>query len=250
MILRFDNATLNVHPNRFLAGQVAGNAAAAAVRNALEKKKRVRMVFAAAPSQNETLAALVTAPGVDWMRVIAFHMDEYIGLPANAPQRFTRYLRDRIFSKLPFAEIHLLNGIDPEKLCKEYSEKLAAAPIDVVCLGIGENGHIAFNDPPIADFNDPKLVKIVDLDEACRQQQVNDGCFSALDGVPKRAVSLTIPALMRGECLICTVPGKRKHNAVRTAMEQPVSPSCPASILRTHPNCTLFIDQECWRDET
>ena len=241
-----DKLTLNIFDTRQLAGRAAGQAAATALKKTLAEKGKARMIFAAAPSQDECLETLIAEPGIDWSKVTAFHMDEYIGLDADAPQRFCRYLQDHIFGLLPFDKIHLLEGADPEILCMKYTELLIAAPIDIVCMGIGENGHIAFNDPPVADFDDPKLVKIVELDLACRQQQVNDGCFATLDEVPKQAITLTIPALMRGECLICTVPGNRKHYAVHAAMEHDISTLCPASILRTHKNCQMFVDRDCW----
>lgn len=243
-----EKLTLEIYADRLLAGRAAGLAAAETLKKLLAEKGRARMIFAAAPSQNETLETLVAVPGIDWSKVTAFHMDEYIGLPADAPQRFSHYLKTRLFDKLPFAEVHLITGDDPNALCEEYARKLAAEPIDIVCMGVGENGHIAFNDPPVADFADPKLVKIVDLDLACRQQQVNDGCFPNLDAVPKQAVSLTIPALMSGGCLICTVPGERKRAAVHRMLQGAVSTECPASILRTHGNVTLFIDRDCWGD--
>lgn len=247
---QFDKLTLQVFEDRSSMGRAAGRAAAETLRKVLSEKDRARIVFAAAPSQDEMLAELVAAPDVDWSRVEAFHMDEYIGLPDDAPQRFAHYLKTRVFDRLPFGRVHLIVGDDPERICERYAEKLNATPIDLVCMGIGENGHIAFNDPPVADFNDPKLVKIVELDLACRQQQVYDGCFSDLDAVPRRAITLTIPALMSGNTLICTVPGHRKHDALHRMLEGEISTECPASILRTHKNCTVFVDRDCFENES
>ena len=224
-------------------GLAAGNAAADFLRRTLFEQEIVRTIFAAAPSQNEMLAALCDAEGIDWNRVTAFHMDEYIGLAADAPQRFAAFLTERLFDRLPFREVHLIEpeGVEP---IKGYEQLLKAAPIDLVCLGIGENGHIAFNDPPVADFADPVWVKVVDLDDACRRQQVNDGCFPTFDDVPKQAITLTIPALFSGKRLICTVPGPTKRQAVVRTLNDPISTDCPATILRSHPACTLFLDHE------
>jgi len=205
----------------------------------------VRMIFAAAPSQVDTLAALRSAPGIDWSRVTAFHMDEYIGLAPDAPQRFARWLDDHIFLHLPFRAVHrIVPEPDAERAASEYADLLRAGPIDIVCLGIGVNGHIAFNDPPVADFDDPLDVKIVKLDRACRQQQVDDDCFETVADVPEQAITFTVPQLMRGQKLFCVVPGSSKRNAVRDALHGPIATSCPASILRTHPDCALYIDPE------
>ncbi|MDR2706281.1 MAG: glucosamine-6-phosphate deaminase [Planctomycetaceae bacterium] len=238
-----DQLILEVHPDRYSAGRAAGTAAAERLKTVLAEKGKARVIFAAAPSQNETLETLATTSGIDWNKVTAFHMDEYIGLADDAPERFSFYLKTHIFDQCPFGEIHLLAGNNPQHLCEDYAQKLIAEPIDLVCMGIGENGHIAFNDPPVADFNDPQLVKIVELDDICRQQQVHDGCFPNLDAVPKRAVTLTVPALMSGGCLICTVPGQRKAVALHRMISGNISTECPATILRTHKNCTVFTDQ-------
>jgi glucosamine-6-phosphate deaminase len=203
------------------------------------------MIFAAAPSQGEMLAALREAPGIDWRRVTAFHMDEYIGLPPGAPERFASWLDAQIFGRLPFASVHrIVPEPDPEAAAAAYAEKLAQAPIDIVCLGIGVNGHIAFNDPPVADFEDPLDVKVVRLDAECRQQQVDDECFARLEDVPAEAITLTIPRLLRAEQLFCMVPGRLKRKAVREALHGPVTTACPASILRQHADCILYLDPE------
>jgi glucosamine-6-phosphate deaminase len=238
-----DHLKVSVYPDRRALGAAAGADVAATIRSLLSTKPNVRMIFAAAPSQNEMLETLVAADGIDWPRVTAFHMDEYIGLPEDAPQRFARYLRDRLFDRVKPGRVHLINSsnsIDDE--CRRYGALLREAPIDIVCLGIGENGHIAFNDPPVADFNDPLTIKPVALDDACRQQQVNDGCFPSFASVPTHAVTLTIPTLLAGAHLYCSVPGPTKRQAVSRTLSGPISTQCPSTILRQHPDCTLYAD--------
>ena len=226
-----------------------GSAAAidviAALVEKLARQDHVRMIFAAAPSQSEFLATLRAAEGVDWSRVIAFHMDEYIGLSHDSPARFANWLDRHIFEALPFASVHRLEpGDDAEAAAQLYADLLNEAQIDFVCLGIGVNGPIAFNDPPVADFNDPSDVKIVVLDEICRQQQVDDKCCPNLDAVPQQALTLTIPRLMRVDRLFCSVPGTVKRDAVNLALHGPITATCPASILRIHENCTLYLDKD------
>jgi glucosamine-6-phosphate deaminase len=223
----------------------AANAIAAKMRQVASVKPTFRMIFAAAPSQSEVLHALTAIPNLPWKQVIAFHMDDYLGLPTDAPQRFANWLDDHLFSKVPLAEVHRIPASGaPDEICQTYADKLAEEPIDIICLGIGVNGHIAFNDPPVADFDDPLLVKVVELDEICRQQQVDDGCFGSIKLVPLRAVTLTISQLVAADALFCTVPGAQKRAAVKAAITGPISTKCPASILRTHKNCTLFLDSE------
>ena len=232
-------------PSRALMGEAAAQDIAYALREALARQQSVRMVFAAAPSQAQMLAALCAAPGIDWTRVTAFHMDEYIGLPSTAPERFAHWLDDNLFQRVPFARVHrIVPEPDPEAAAREYAILLNAAPIDFVCLGIGVNGHIAFNDPPVADFEDPLDVKVVVLDDQCRQQQVDDECFASFDDVPEQAITLTVPRLMRAGRLFCVVPGRLKQDAVRETLYGPISTECPASILRQHPDCSLYLDAE------
>lgn len=203
------------------------------------------MIFAAAPSQGDMLDALVAEPGIDWSRVTAFHMDEYIGLSPQAPERFAHWLDERVFSRLPFGRVErIVPEPDPQAQARAYALMLAEAPIDIVCLGVGLNGHIAFNDPPVADFNDPLNVKIVELDAVCRQQQVDDKCFARFEDVPELAITLTIPCLLRAEALYCVVPGRLKRNAVKAMLEGPIDTACPASILRLQPHCRLYLDKE------
>ena len=205
------------------------------------------MIFAAAPSQNETLETLSQAPGIDWSRVVGLHMDEYIGLAPDSPQRFSRYLYDHLVSKVSFKEFLYLDDIrlalGPEDIIKRYTEILSAAPVDLVCMGIGENGHIAFNDPPV-DFSDPRLVKVVDLDDVCRQQQVNDGCFPEFGAVPKQAVSLSVTALMNAKSLVCAVPAATKRAAVMRTVSGGISGECPATVLRRHADAVLYADAD------
>jgi len=230
---------------RQLMGESAATAIAAKINALLKIKPEVNIIFAAAPSQNEFLLALINKD-IEWNRINAFHMDEYIGLHPDAPQAFGNFLKDRIFSKLPFKSINYLNGnandIDAE--CNRYKKLLSQYPTDIVCLGIGENGHLAFNDPPVADFNDPKMVKQVKLDEACRQQQVNDGCFKSIDEVPTHALTLTIPALMSAGYLSVVVPGPAKAQAVYNTLHQPIAELYPSTILRRHTNAVLYLDKD------
>ena len=210
----------------------------------LQKQSGVRAIFAAAPSQAEMLAALSNQKDIDWLRITAFHMDEYLGLTPDSPQRFGNWLRRAIFDRFPFRAVHLIEpGDNVEKTAAAYAAKLNEAPIDVVCCGIGVNGHLAFNDPP-ADFNDPLTVKIVNLDAQCRRQQVDDQCFATLAEVPTKALTVTVPALLSCRAIFCTVPGSSKREAVRRALLGPIDPNCPASALRRHSRCTIFLDQD------
>lgn len=214
------------------------------LRRLLETQAHVRMIFAAAPSQQEMLDALAAEREIDWHRITAFHMDEYIGLPAGAPQRFGVWLRSAIFDRVCFARVHLIDPSgDAEATCRRYATLLAEAPIDVVALGVGVNGHLAFNDPP-ADFEDPEAVKVVALDAACRQQQVDDGCFASIDDVPRQAITLTVPTLLGASRLFCCVPGASKQMAVRRMVHDPIHGECPATALRTHPACTVYLDRD------
>jgi glucosamine-6-phosphate deaminase len=241
-----DRLGVEVFRSRSDMGQAAGVAAAGQLRRVLERQDHARVIFACAPSQNEFLGALTAQSGVAWRRVTVFHMDEYVGLAATHPASFRSYLRDHLTARVTLACIHELAGdaADSAAESRRYADLLAEEPIDAVCLGIGENGHIAFNDPPVADFHDPAVVKVVELDLACREQQVNDGCFPSLVTVPRHALTLTVPALMSGARLFCIVPGARKATAITKTLHGPVTPACPASILRAHPAATLYLDQD------
>lgn len=238
--------THEIYADRQLMGTSAAAKAAARIRILLAEQELVNIIFAAAPSQNEFLAALVQQPDIDWKRVNAFHMDEYVGLDDAAPQRFGRFLEERIFKKLPFNVVNYLNGNagTPDEECERYAALLKEFKVDVVCMGIGENSHIAFNDPHVADFSDSVLVKKVTLDEACRQQQVNDGCFATLKDVPVHALTLTVPALMQARYIFCVVPGPTKAQAVKHTLCSEMSERYPATILRTHENAVLFLDKD------
>lgn len=226
-------------------GAFAAKECADAIKQALREKDEINMIFAAAPSQNEFLAALVADEEIDFTRINAFHMDEYVGLAPTAPQGFGNFLKAAIFSKAPFKSVNYISPEgDPESTCAAYAELLAKNPVDIVCMGIGENGHIAFNDPHVAFFNDEKAVKVVELDLKCRNQQVNDGCFKSLDEVPTHAITLTIPSLFKGKKLFCVVPARTKAEAVKTTVMGEITEKCPASILRRHDCATLYIDAD------
>lgn len=225
-------------------GRRAAADIAAELRRRLARQRHLRMIFAAAPSQRAMLDALAVEPGIDWTRITAFHMDEYVGLPADAPERFGAWLRAAIFDRVPFASVHLIEpSNNADEACHRYAKLLAEAPVDLVLLGIGVNGHLAFNDPP-ADLHDPSAVKVVALDEVCRRQQVDDGCFAAIDEVPRSAITLTVPTLLGADKLFCCVPGASKQMAVRRMVHDPVSGVCPATALRTHPECVVYLDRD------
>ena len=230
-------------------GEAAALEAVAALNEVVERKGECNIIFAAAPSQNEFLAALCNS-NVDWSKINAFHMDEYIGLPADAPQGFGNFLKDKIFNKVSFKSVMLINGqadsIDHE--INRYSNLIQQNPPDILCMGIGENGHIAFNDPHVAHFDDTMEVRAVELDEKCRQQQVNDGCFESLDQVPTHALTLTIPALISASRILCMVPYHTKTQAVTKTVFGEIRETLPASILRLHPDATLYIDSDSGRD--
>lgn len=234
---------VRVARTRVEMGARAGADAAEAIRENLRSHPTARVILASAPSQDELLETLMNEP-LDWSRITLFHMDEYAGLGAEHCASFRRYQNEHVLSRVQPAAFHGIAGEarDSEAECQRYAALLAEAPIDVVCLGIGENGHLAFNDPPVADFADPLAVKLVELDHACRQQQVNDGCFPSLADVPTHAITLTIATLLAAGALFCAVPGPRKAPAVRAALRGPISTACPASILRTHANAQLYLD--------
>lgn len=239
-----DQLKVYISESRDAMGKLAASHAAQAINAVLEKKETANVIFAAAPSQNETLFYLLQE-NVDFTRINAFHMDEYVDLPAGAPQTFASYLTEHIFSKAPFRSVHLIaSDMDGDDACLAYEKLLKENPPDVVCLGIGENGHIAFNDPDFADFNDPKVIKPVALDEICRMQQVHDGCFPSLDKVPTHALTLTVPTLLSARYLICTVPAITKADAVKVMVTGAIGEYCPATSLRNHEGAELFLDPD------
>lgn len=236
---------LQVYQSRSEMGKAAGIWVERKILEFTGQKNEIRIVFAAAPSQNEFLSYLRNSSLIPWEKVVAFHMDEYLGLEASHPALFSNFLKAALFDHVPLKQVHLIDGNNSiEKECERYAMLLNEKRIDIVCMGIGENGHIAFNDPPVADFNDIQSVKVVELDEVCRQQQVNDGCFENLATVPTHAITLTVPALMNADCICCVVPGPKKKEAVHQTLYGPVNETCPASILRGHWNCQLFTDKD------
>jgi glucosamine-6-phosphate deaminase len=244
-----DDTVVDALRVRVLSDSRALGAAAAAdasrhLRDAISARGVAHAMFATGNSQFEFLDALVLDDAVDWTRVIGFHMDEYVGIGANHPASFRRYLRERLVERVPFAAFHFLEGdaIDVDAECQRYSALLRDHPLDLCCLGIGENGHLAFNDPPVADFDDPLDVKVVELDEACRRQQVGEGHFPDIPAVPTHAITVTIPALLRASTVLAIVPETRKAERVRRALEGPISTECPATILRRQPHATLYLD--------
>ncbi len=241
-----------VYETRALAGRAAARHLARQIVARQEDGGRANIVFAAAPSQNELLAELVAQQGIDWTRVVAFHMDEYLGIGADHPLSFRRYLQEHLFRLVGLGPegLRLIPGERadrPLRTCLEYEDLLLAEPTDIVCAGIGENGHLAFNDPPVADFLDPVLVKVVRLDAACRNQQLHDAGFRSLEDVPTHAYTMTIPALLRAPVVSVIVPGPRKANAVLNTLRGPINESCPATALRRHPGARLYLDRDAAR---
>jgi len=236
---------IHIEEDRAALGLAAGKAIAQALRSQITAHGSATVAFAAAPSQNETLATLIAEPGIDWDRVTAYHLDEYAGATPDSPHSFRRFLREHLFDHVKPSAFHQLRGEakDPRAECARYAASLPDGGFDIALLGIGENGHLAFNDPP-CDFEDPEDVRVVQLDEACRIQQVHDGAFATLEDVPTHAFTLTVPALMSAREMFVMVPGPAKAAAVAFALEGPVSPRCPASILRTRARVSLYLDRD------
>lgn len=244
-----DALEVRVFDDRAAMGRAAAEVVRAKINDLLAWRPVVNIVFAAAPSQNEFLAAMAEME-LDWRRVRAFHMDEYIGLDGNAPQGFGNFLRESLFSRVSLGDVHYLNGVAPDRQeeCGRYSRLLESYPADIVVLGIGENTHLAFNDPHVARFDDPAGVKVVDLDADCRQQQVNDGCFATIGEVPTHALTLTIPVLFRATYVYAIVPGKRKAWAVERTLKEEIAENYPSTILRRHPHAILFADLDSMKN--
>ena len=240
-----DKLTVKIFDSRKLMGEAVATAVSKKINELLSEQPFVNIIFGAAPSQNDFFEALLTK-NIDWSRLNAFHMDEYVNLAADAPQGFGNFLRERLFDLAPFHTINYIDGnvADYEAECLRYSALLKEFETDIVCLGVGENSHLAFNDPHVADENDPYLVKRVDLDEACRTQQVNDGCFNTLDEVPTHALTLTLPALLKAPYAFCTVPAEKKAKAIFHTLNEEISDNFPSTLLRKHQNAILFLDHQ------
>lgn len=245
-VREFDALVVHVADDVEEMARDAATDAAAALRAAIVARGEANVMLATGNSQLAFLVELVRMPDLAWDRVRAFHMDEYVGLQPSHSASFQRYMRERVAARLPVMEFHYLSGDapDPEAEAARYEALLRAHPLDLCCAGIGENGHLAFNDPPVADFDDPRDVKIVALDEASRRQQVGEGHFATIDDVPTHAITVTIPALLRAGRLLVIVPEARKAPPVRAALYGPISTACPASILRRRENATLYLDLE------
>ncbi len=240
-----DRLDVRVYDDARQLAAAAATDAVLAIRAAIDGRGAANVMLATGNSQLEFLAVVATRTNVDWSRVTAFHMDEYAGLPGTHPASFQRYMRERVAAHLPLRDFHYLDGTnDPEAEARRYAALLAAHPLDLCCAGIGENGHLAFNDPPVADFDDPEAVKVIALDGASRQQQVGEGHFARIDDVPTHAITVTIPALLAAARLLVIVPEARKAAPVRATLEDPVSTVCPATILRTQGHATLYLDSE------
>ena len=241
-----DLLSVRIYKNHIALAYDAAHHTAKKIRQLLETSDSISIIFDAAPSQNEFLEALAAQPNIDWNRITAFHMAEYVGLPDDAAQGFGNFLRNHLFYKVLFKEVHYLNGnaTDLEQECNRYAGLLAEYKPEIVCMGIGENTHIAFNNPHVADLNETKTVKVVNLDEQCRQQQVSNGCFASLNQVPTRALTLTIPALFSPEVVFCMVPDRDKSQAVYYTLTENICAEYPSTVLRQHPNSILFLDKE------
>jgi glucosamine-6-phosphate deaminase len=236
---------VRVFEDRASLAAAAAEQAATAIRHAIQNKGRVRVIAATAASQLEFLKTLTTTPNIDWSRIELFHLDEYIGLPIAHPGSFRKMLMEQLVQKTGITHYHLLDGdaADPGKIVREVGKQLASGPIDIAFLGIGENGHIAFNDPP-ADFTTEEPYIIVNLDQACRKQQVGEAWFSDISQVPTQAISMSARQILKASEILAVVPDKRKAQAVKACFEGDISPMAPASILRRHPNATVYLDKD------
>jgi glucosamine-6-phosphate deaminase len=237
---------LEIHTNKKAAGEAAARAAAETLQQLDHSENGIGVIFATGASQLETLHALTSIPGLPWGKIQGFHLDEYLGMDENHPASFRRYLRENLTRRVPMGDFFEIDGSssDPDRVRREYVQKLWAADPQLCLLGIGENGHLAFNDPAEANFNDPDAMKVVTLDAECREQQLAEGWFKTLEEVPERALTLTISTLLKIPKLIVSVPGPRKAQSVRRTLEEPISTACPATILRTHPDVTLYLDRD------
>jgi len=235
---------IEIFKDKASLAHAAARQAANIIRSAISEKGAARIIAATGASQFEFLDALTAMPDIDWKRVEMFHLDEYIGIPLSHPASFRSYLLKRLINKVGINRYHLLDGErDPASVAREVGAKLASAPIDVAFVGVGENGHLAFNDPP-ADFETEEPYLVVNLDEACRRQQMGEGWFATLADVPLTALSMSVQQILKAQEIICVVPDARKAQAVAACFQEQVSPDAPASILRTHPRCTVYLDND------
>jgi glucosamine-6-phosphate deaminase len=242
--IRKEKLNVKIFANKDEMGKAAAISVAQKLNAAIAEKDFANLILATGASQFQFLEHL-QQQAIDWKKITVFHLDEYKGMPVTHPASFRKYLKERILDKVQPKEVHYLNGdaVNAEAEVLRYENLLKEHPIDMACIGIGENGHIAFNDPPVANFNDPKLVKVVELDEGCRKQQLGEGWFPTFDDVPTHALSLTIPAIMGSKAISCVVPDERKSEAVFNTLNAEISTACPATILRTHLDCILYLDE-------
>jgi len=240
------NLAVEVYEDRKALGQAAAAAAAGRLRELARQHESIAVIFATGDSQRATLHALAAMPDVPWNQVIGFRMDEYVGLPEDHPASFSRYMRENLTSRVQLRHLYEIDGAEAhvQKTCREYAELVRAHAPLLCLLGVGENGHLAFNDPAEALFDDPVDVKLVTLDRVCRQQQVNEGWFSDVADMPERAITMTVPALFRVPELVVSIPGPRKAHIVKRTLHDPISTACPATILRRHSKATLFLDRD------
>ena len=235
---------IRVLEGRNALGKAAAEQGAAAMQRAIRETGRARIIGASAASQFEFLEELTSTPGIDWKKVELFHLDEYIGLPKTHPASFCKFLQDRLISKTGIVTYHFLDGEkDPAEVIRQTNEAIRAAPIDVAFVGIGENGHLAFNDPP-ADFETEEPYIVVNLDRVCRQQQVGEGWFKNIEAVPTQAISMSVKQVLKSKEILAVVPGPKKAEAIKACFDEPIRPMAPSSILRTHGNATIYLDRE------
>jgi glucosamine-6-phosphate deaminase len=244
--MQFDNANVQIYPSSAELGGAAATQALSLINDAIQNRKRARIIVGTGNSQESLIESLVKMPELDWKKVEVFHMDEYVGMNPTHPASFRLWLKTKLVDFVQPGQIHYLHGDAPdiELECERYGRLLAEATIDLSFVGFGENGHIAFNDPHVADFQDPRLVKPVALDEKCRMQQVGEGHFPDLRSVPTHALTITCPVLLKANYMICSVPERRKAEAVHNALKGPISSECPASFVRTHPRAYVYLDTD------
>jgi len=244
--VKVDELEVYIHDNRVEMGQNGAELASKVIKELLSEQDEVNIIFASSPSQNDILKSLSKEHGIDWKRVNAFHMDEFIGVDSNQPASFANFLKEGFFSEVKFKEIFYIDGLaEADEECRRYANHILEHPTDICFLGIGENGHIAFNDPHIANFFDPDLVITNnELDETCRQQQVADNWFKNINDVPRGAVTVSVYGLLRAPYIFATVPGERKAAIVKKCLEYPINKQCPSTGIRLHKNAKLFLDAD------